>query len=90
MCRSYQGLPAPEVSSYTYGSPRVGNAPFASEYDLAVPDTWRMTDSHDYVPTVPKLMGYCHVNHHVLLSGTARFSIVGAALDHTLFEGFRV
>ena len=47
-------------------------------YGLAVPDTWRITNSHDYVPTVPKLMGYCHVDHHVLLEGKAPFSIIGA------------
>ena len=25
---------------YTFGAPRVGNHPFASEYDVTVPNTW--------------------------------------------------
>ena len=70
-------MPAPRVSSYTYGSPRVGNAPFAAAYNLAVSNTWRVTNSRDYVPTVPKLVGYCHVDHHVMLDGKAPVSIVG-------------
>ena len=76
--RSYVDMPAPTVSSYTFGSPRVGNALFAGAYNMAVPDTWRVTNSQDYVPTVPKLLGYAHVDHHVLLDGKSSYSILGA------------
>lgn len=86
LCCSFKGLPAPKVSSYTFGSPRVGNAPFIAEYNLAVPDTWRITNSHDYAPTLPKLMGYCHVDHHVLLAGKARYSIAGADFHGCSFD----
>ena len=75
---SFVDMPAPAVTSYTYGSPRVGNALFAGAYNLAVPDTWRITNSHDYVPTVPKMLGYAHVDHHVLLEGRLPYSILGA------------
>ena len=74
----------PAMSSYTFGSPRVGNALFAAAYNMAVPDTWRVTNSKDYVPTVPKLLGYTHVDHHVLLDGKITYSILGASCAHQL------
>ena len=79
---SYVDMPAPAVTSYTYGSPRVGNALFAGAYNAAVPDTWRVTNSHDYVPTVPKMLGYAHVDHHVMLEGRLPYSIIGARPVH--------
>ena len=76
-------MPVPAVSTYTFGSPRVGNALFAAAYNAAVPDTWRVTNSKDYVPTVPKLLGYTHVDHHVLLDGKITYSILGASVNAT-------
>ncbi len=80
---SYVDMPVPTISIYTFGSPRVGNAMFASAYNAAVPDTWRVTNSKDYVPTVPKLLGYTHVDHNVLLDGKITYSILGASLNAT-------
>ncbi|PNW87796.1 hypothetical protein CHLRE_01g002400v5 [Chlamydomonas reinhardtii] len=55
------------ISLYSYGAPRVGNKAFAEVFDRLVPDTWRITNANDIVPSVPRLMGYCHVGHAVRL-----------------------
>ncbi|PNH05267.1 Lipase [Tetrabaena socialis] len=53
------------ISLYSYGAPRVGNEPFVEEFDQLVRNTWRVTNAHDIVPSVPHLMGYRHVGRAV-------------------------
>jgi hypothetical protein len=59
---------APRVVVYNYGSPRVGNAVFAAEFNARVPNCWRVTNRADAVTQVPRLLGYCHVGHCVTLA----------------------
>ena len=33
-----------------------------------VKDSWRVVNHRDIIPTVPRLMGYCHVAHPVYLA----------------------
>lgn len=40
---------------------------FAVAFDALVPDSWRVTNSKDIIPTVPRLLGYAHVKHGVRL-----------------------
>eukprot|EP01059_Diplonema_ambulator_P006955 TRINITY_DN16523_c0_g1_i1.p1 TRINITY_DN16523_c0_g1~~TRINITY_DN16523_c0_g1_i1.p1 ORF type:complete len:1313 (+),score=238.68 TRINITY_DN16523_c0_g1_i1:58-3996(+) len=42
-----------DVIVYTFGSPRVGNASFASIYNLAVPDTFRVVNQSDVISRMP-------------------------------------
>ncbi|BBN18801.1 hypothetical protein MPTK1_8g05610 [Marchantia polymorpha subsp. ruderalis] len=56
------------VTMYNYGSPRVGNSPFAEKYNKTVKDSWRVVNNRDIVPTVPRLMGYCHVAQPIYLT----------------------
>ncbi|CAB78397.1 putative protein [Arabidopsis thaliana] len=56
------------VTMYNFGSPRVGNKQFAEIYNQKVKDSWRVVNHRDIIPTVPRLMGYCHVAHPVYLS----------------------
>ncbi|XP_050216968.1 uncharacterized protein LOC126667886 [Mercurialis annua] len=56
------------VSMYNFGSPRVGNRRFAELYNQNVKDTWRVVNHRDIIPTVPRLMGYCHVAQPVYLA----------------------
>lgn len=60
---------------YTYGAPRTGNKTFADAFGKAVPDAWRLSNSNDIIPSVPRLAGYCHVQHGVKLTpeGKLRF-----------------
>lgn len=51
-----------DVSSYTFGSPRCGNARFASEYNRIVPRTFRMINTLDIVPQLPPFLVYKHVD----------------------------
>ena len=53
------------VTMYNYGSPRVGNRAFVDEYNRLVPDSVRVVNGADAVPTVPALLGYRHVAHGV-------------------------
>ncbi|KAJ0245500.1 putative triglyceride lipase [Hirschfeldia incana] len=55
------------VTMYNFGSPRVGNKKFADVYNQKVKDSWRVVNHRDIIPTVPRLMGYCHVAHPVFL-----------------------
>lgn len=58
-----------QIVMYNYGSPRVGNKAFAVEFDRAVPNAWRIVNRRDAVVTVPRLVGYCHVGHAVIMGG---------------------
>ncbi|PIN05061.1 Triacylglycerol lipase [Handroanthus impetiginosus] len=53
---------------YNFGSPRVGNRRFAEVYNERVKDSWRVVNHRDIIPTVPRLMGYCHVAQPVYLA----------------------
>ncbi|KAM7462315.1 hypothetical protein LguiA_030436 [Lonicera macranthoides] len=56
------------VTMYNFGSPRVGNKKFAEVYNKKVKDSWRVVNHRDIIPTVPRLMGYCHVAQPVYLA----------------------
>ncbi|KAG8369747.1 hypothetical protein BUALT_Bualt14G0045900 [Buddleja alternifolia] len=56
------------VTMYNFGSPRVGNRRFAEVYNEKVKDSWRVVNHRDIIPTVPRLMGYCHVAEPVYLA----------------------
>ncbi|XP_006283081.2 uncharacterized protein LOC17878015 isoform X1 [Capsella rubella] len=56
------------VTMYNFGSPRVGNKKFAEIYNQKVKDSWRVVNHRDIIPTVPRLMGYCHVAHPIYLT----------------------
>ncbi|KAM3356788.1 hypothetical protein P3S68_023502 [Capsicum galapagoense] len=59
---------AMRVTMYNFGSPRVGNKKFAEVYNEKVKDSWRVVNHRDIIPTVPRLMGYCHVAQPVYLA----------------------
>ncbi|KAK9083050.1 hypothetical protein Scep_029521 [Stephania cephalantha] len=71
------------VTMYNFGSPRVGNKRFVEIYNKIyelnttfscycykqkVKDSWRIVNHRDIIPTVPRLMGYCHVARPVYLA----------------------
>ncbi|KAL5711817.1 hypothetical protein ACHQM5_014056 [Ranunculus cassubicifolius] len=56
------------VTMYNFGSPRVGNRRFVDIYNEKVKDSWRIVNHRDIIPTVPRLMGYCHVAQPIYLS----------------------
>lgn len=56
------------VTMYNFGSPRVGNRNFADVYNQKVKDSWRLINRRDIIPTIPRLMGYCHVAQPIYLA----------------------
>lgn len=56
------------VTMYNFGSPRVGNRRFTDLFNAKVKDSWRVVNHRDIIPTVPRLMGYCHVAQPVYLA----------------------
>ncbi|PWA89515.1 C2 calcium-dependent membrane targeting [Artemisia annua] len=56
------------VTMYNFGSPRVGNKLFAQVYNEKVKDSWRVVNHRDIIPSVPRLMGYCHVAQPIYLA----------------------
>lgn len=76
------------VTMYNFGSPRVGNRRFAQIYNEKVIDSWRVVNYRDIIPTVPRLMGYCHVAHPVYLAtGGLKNSMENAEL---LEDGYQI
>ncbi|KDD71882.1 hypothetical protein H632_c4233p0, partial [Helicosporidium sp. ATCC 50920] len=64
-----------EVTVYTFGAPRTGNAAFARAYDELVPDTWHVINSDDTVTSSGKFWGlYKRPGHRVII--TARGDLV--------------
>jgi hypothetical protein len=53
---------------YNFGSPRVGDGTFCDAYNALVPDSVRVVNRGDLVPTLPALLGYRHVDHGVRVS----------------------
>ncbi|XP_004297954.1 PREDICTED: uncharacterized protein LOC101295618 [Fragaria vesca subsp. vesca] len=75
------------ISMYNFGSPRVGNKRFADIYNEKVKDSWRVVNHRDIIPTVPRLMGYCHVAQPVYLAtGDITNALVSIYLAKYLYK----
>jgi triacylglycerol lipase len=59
-------VPGKQMSCYTFGSPKVGDAAFAAVYNKLVPETHRFVNDADIIPTIPPF-GFEHVGqlHHL-------------------------
>ncbi|CAL2225459.1 unnamed protein product [Prunus armeniaca] len=76
------------VTMYNFGSPRVGNKKFAEVYNEKVKDSWRVVNHRDIIPTVPRLMGYCHVAQPVYLAtGDLRNALDNIELSGDGYQG---
>ncbi|KAF5465816.1 hypothetical protein F2P56_015788 [Juglans regia] len=76
------------VTMYNFGSPRVGNKKFAEVYNRKVKDSWRVVNHRDIIPTVPRLMGYCHVAQPVYLAaGDLRDALENMELSGDGYQG---
>jgi hypothetical protein len=65
----------PDITLYTYGSPRVGNLKFASYMDRILPDSFRIVNNQDLVPHLPqRFIGYRHIGHEVWFYDPVRSS----------------
>jgi len=57
---------SPDISLYTFGSPRVGDEAFAAYFDKILPDTFRIIHHFDIVPKVPqRFLGFRHTSREV-------------------------
>jgi hypothetical protein len=82
---AYELVNKPEITSLvetihvtTFGEPRVGNAAFASHFDMALPNAWRVVNAGDTVPHTPiSEFGYYHEGIEVWMkeAGTKEYSI---------------
>jgi hypothetical protein len=50
-----------DITMYNYGSPRVGNKAFVEEFKAKIDSSWRFSNVRDIIPTVPRFLGYQHV-----------------------------
>eukprot|EP00256_Glycine_max_P065284 XP_025979879.1 uncharacterized protein LOC100789825 isoform X2 [Glycine max] len=76
------------ITMYNFGSPRVGNKRFAEVYNERVKDSWRVVNHRDIIPTVPRLMGYCHVERPVFLAaGVLRHALENKDILGDGYEG---
>jgi hypothetical protein len=75
---------APKTSLFTYGSPRVGNAKFASAITKKVDAVFRVLVNGDVVTMMPKLVGfYRHFGTTVIVDEEESGSII---IDPTIIE----
>lgn len=74
-----QNVPDKQVSCYTFGSPKVGDPAFANYYNKLVPNTFRIVNDADVIPTIPPA-GYAHVGqlYHLGPVGTDTGGLVEA------------
>lgn len=56
MCVCLFAFPPPRQFVYTFGSPRVGNRPFANLVDAKVPNHYRVVFDGDIVAGIPKML----------------------------------
>lgn len=76
------------VTMYNFGSPRVGNKKFADQYNERVKDSWRVVNHRDIIPTIPRLMGYCHVAQPIYLTtGAVNDEAVNIELVEDGYQG---
>ncbi|XP_062108992.1 uncharacterized protein LOC133819703 isoform X2 [Humulus lupulus] len=76
------------LTMYNFGSPRVGNKRFADIYNQKVKDSWRVVNHRDIIPTVPRLMGYCHVAQPAYLgAGVLRTALENLELSGDGYHG---
>ncbi len=61
---------------YSYGSPRVGNRAFVEDFKRKVDRSWRFSNASDIVPTVPRFLGYGHVDTAVRIEEDGTIQIV--------------
>eukprot|EP00903_Cladosiphon_okamuranus_P018197 g16740.t1 len=71
-----------ELSMFSFGAPRAGNARYAAKYKAAVPRSFRVVVDGDPVPGLPTWW-YGHAGTKVLIDGQGRGSLV---LDPSVAE----
>lgn len=63
----------PDLTLYTFGSPRVGDQTFATYFDKIVPDTFRIVNNNDLVPHLPqRFLGFRHVSREIWYHSAAK------------------
>ncbi len=78
-------LPCTHGSSVQHGSLLAACCPRGPR--RKVPGAWRITNSNDLVPTMPRLMGYCHVRHGVRLTSEGQLVFETEGLADVFGEG---
>ena len=79
-------LSIPVQAVYTFGSPRVGNAAFASTHPVGGGRQWRITHHRDVVPHLPeKLLGFRHTATEVFYANATQRGVIcdGSGEDDT-------
>ena len=65
-----------EVVMYNFGSPRVGTKKFAEEFAKKVNSSWRLSNTSDIIPTVPRFLGYKHVDRWVQIDEGGKIQVL--------------
>ena len=63
-----QNTPSVDLSMYSFASPRIFNRVAAQNYDKVVPDSFRIVNHSDVIPTLPFFF-YKHIGTEVIIDG---------------------
>ncbi|KAA8493422.1 Lipase [Porphyridium purpureum] len=81
------GLPAEQLSCYTFGQPRVGNDAFRREFDARIKNMFRIVNNYDVVPHLPQYAtGFRHVGHELWFSSKLTLAQRKALLIKNMYE----
>lgn len=82
-----------KVSMYNFGSPRVGNTPFADSFDASIPEAFRVVNDADIVARVPRTANisfageWQQVGRTVMVQSMGKVDIEGGAKAPIWVEG---
>jgi hypothetical protein len=69
--------PSMNITLYTFGSPRIGNAVFAKLVETSIRNTFRVEVDGDFICRIPRLLGmYRHCGVHIIVDAEETGNII--------------
>eukprot|EP00898_Chlorokybus_atmophyticus_P004644 jgi/Chlat1/5180/Chrsp33S05158 len=84
--RVAMGIPAGQITVYTFGSPRIGNSGFTTRFNELVPVAFRVVNNRDMVTKLPmQVLGFTHVGTLALFDAQSHNLLLDPSWAEVLF-----